>query len=141
MNFKITGLITPQDGTLSEKRDRMIEEFLAALQTGGIQNVTASDIAMSRVIKVPGQNGLVLMIKLKEEDTRDRIYSKRTRVKIVGIPERKLYINEDLTKEDASKLSKARRELKNGSYTSVWTYYGKVYAKVSQDGTPLCLSD
>ena len=143
LNFKIFGLLTPSEGTLREKKDLMLNEFLAGLRTAGISTesyqITADDISMSRAIRIPGQPGLVLLIRLKEDSVRDHIYKKRTQMKIVR--PRKIYINEDLTKEDSIKLSKARKEMQNGRFTSVWSFNGKVYVRASNDTDPFCISD
>ena len=136
--MKITGLATPNDGSLKDKKKTMMGEFLAALTSSGLEGITEDDIALSRAIKIPGQTGLVLMVKIKQDEVKDKIYAKRTRIQS---GEKKLYINEDLTKEDAIKLNKARKAMREGEYLSVWTYGGKVFAKMSERGTPLCLSD
>ena len=142
LNLKISGLLTPSDGSLREKKDRMLNEFLDGLKTAGIATeayrITPEHINLSRAIRIPGQPGLVLLIRLKSEEMRDHIYKNRTKMKIVR--PRKIYINEDLTKEDSIKLSKARKEQKAGNLTSVWSYNGKVYARAGQSD-PFCLSD
>ena len=60
-------------------------------------------------------------------------------MKIVRL--RKIFINEDLTNEESIKLSKARKDMQNGRFSSVWTFNGKVYVRANNDADPFCLSN
>ena len=136
-------MTTPTEGTMVEKRQAMLTQFLTDLVTAGIgsedRRITANDLSMTTLIRIPGSTGLVLLVRVKDYDTRDLVYAKRTRVKI--IEDRKIYINEDLTREDADKLTEARKAMKEGRYTSVWSNNGKVYVRTDPDTTPFCVSD
>ena len=142
LNLKISGLATPTEG-LSKTRERRhhLDEFLGYLSTAGIPNVRSSDNTMTRVIKIPGQPGQVLLIRFAQEDVRDRVYAGRTRMKMFLEQGKRIFINEDLTKADALKLNNARKDLKAGRLSSVWTFNGKVFAKAGTNPNPFCISD
>ena len=73
-NLKLSGLPTPPDeATISQKRDAMVQASLDRVQRTGIRGITQDDIQMARVIKVLGQAGLVLQICLVNEAIKDRI--------------------------------------------------------------------
>ena len=52
-----------------------------------------------------------------------------------------IFINEDLTRVDGQILRKALKAKKDGGYHSVWTSYGKVFARKTQRDPVVCLSD
>jgi hypothetical protein len=68
---------------------------------------------------------MVSALKKKELYTQ-RLKCKRSKIK--------LYINEDLTKDDAATFKRARDDSKSGKLHSTWTFNGIVWGKRSEDG-------
>ena len=141
-NLKISGLPSPTDeADLVTRRDIMVNTFLNRLNRAAIKDIAKTDIQTARVIKVPGQTGHVLQIKLISEVIKDRIYRNRTQLKMFRADDEKIFINEDLLKVDSIKFSNARKAQREGRWESVWTFHGKVYARNSESTRPTCLSD
>ena len=119
----------------------MLARFLQNLELEGIKGVTTDDIAYSRIIKVPGnsQNQAILLIRFRNEEKRNHVYKLRTKLKL--LTNQKMFVNEDLLKDDAQLFNKAQQEVKDKKLHSVWTLVGCVWAKSSERGQAFCLSD
>ena len=141
-NLKISGLPTPpNDADLPQMRDHMVDSFIDRVVRAGLRDVSKEDIATARVVRVQGQPGPVLQIKLANEAVKDKIYNNRKLFKMFRGENEQIYVNEDLLKVDAAKMSKARKEMKDGRWASVWSFHGKVFAKAPNADRPTCLSD
>ena len=86
-------------------------EFPEALKTTGIAIVLRLNIRMACTIQIPAQSGWALLVWFTSDEVCDNVFKQRTKLKILPA---KIYINEDLIKDDAQKLSRARVGLKEG---------------------------
>jgi hypothetical protein len=70
---------------------------------------------------------------MKYEQYKINIYRQKKLLKTLPY---KLFLNEDLTKEDGRIYRQSRKHVKEGLLHSTWTKGGVVYAKTLPNGTP-----
>jgi hypothetical protein len=130
-NLKFYGVpLKPHDGGNLESS--YVNSLLDVFTEAGIQDI--SDRDFSRVTKVtpPGQSSF-LIVRMSSEQSKKKLYSQRTKLKNCVS---KIFMNEDLTREDTAIHKKARKDVKDGLLHSCWTQGGLVYAKTSPEEKP-----
>jgi hypothetical protein len=88
-------------------------------------------------VTVPGSSGY-LVAKMLSEELKVTIFAQKSKLK--GNKD-KIYINEELTKQDAKIFKKARDDVKHKRLSAAWTRGGIVFAKKTPNGTPFKILD
>jgi hypothetical protein len=144
-NLKITGINlhipavprNPQDNEGADLprpdmqeilKDKIFEVFHEA----GIVNVLREDIVNIQKFKLQGQPSL-LIVKMVNEAKKIVLYKQRTKLRNCST---KIYMNEDLTRQDSQLFKQGREDVKNKRLHSVWTLNGRVFAKKEEQGKP-----
>jgi hypothetical protein len=117
--------------------EKIIAQISSIFIQAGLTNFKPQQICSATSVKIPGLENRIL-IKLCSEKAKINIFSQKKLLKSLPY---KLFINEDLTKEDGKKFKKAREQVKQGILFSTWTKGGKVFGKSSPKGSPFHISD
>jgi DNA repair exonuclease SbcCD ATPase subunit len=134
LNLKVCG------DNLEIQGGNKVASMLVILGQAGIQNVKENDISSLDKVSVPGKDNknTYWLIKMKSESAKTNLYSQRTKLKNA---EKKIFLNEDLTKEDAIIFRKARQRVKDGLLQSTWTWGGVVFGKCDANGKPFQIEE
>jgi hypothetical protein len=134
-NVKITGVTLPNTfDTLFEKQSAYKEKLMKLVTDADITGVSPLDISTISFGK--GHENNFTIVTLINEHVKNNLYLQRTKLKKLG---GKIYINEDLTREDSKIFKRAREEVKSQKLHSTWTRYGKVYGKLTESGKPFVI--
>jgi hypothetical protein len=131
-NLKISGLDTPPASNLTERQSTFKEIFMKKIKEAEIKGVELSDLSSVHFGKGHDSKNFVILT-MSNEQAKNILYFQRTKLKKL---EGKIYINEDLTKEDSRIYRKTREEVKQKKLFSTWTHHGKVFGKLSEIGKP-----
>lgn len=141
-NLRMTGLepnpIPGQpDATIHEKYCHAIINISTE---AGMKDVKPSDFLNFTRINVPAALGAsqTVIIKFSSLLSRDNMFSQR---KLLKNCQTRHYLNEDLTKQDATQFKKARKQVKEGILVGCWTNKGVVWGKTSPEGKPFLIQD
>jgi hypothetical protein len=108
------------------------------LHEAKIDNISKEDISLCQKIKVPGSDTNILLVKMASESAKNSLYAQRSKLRLC---KSKIFMNEDLTKEDATLFKKAREDRKKGKLYSVWSKHGLIWGKTSETGQAFLLSE
>lgn len=134
-NVKITGInISNSVSSPEEKQSTYKESLMQILTKANITGVELKDIHSVSFVK--GQDHSYAIVSLQSEQIKNNLYFQRTKMKKIN---EKVYINEDLTREDSKIFKKAREEVKMKKLHSAWTKHGRVYGKLSDNGKPFII--
>lgn len=114
--------------------DKRVTQSVINLCNGRLGlSITESDISFAHGISGNSKdpNGPIL-VRFTNRSVRNLIYSARKRLKGSSNSD-PVYINEHLTRSNASLFAEARKMVKNKSITSTWTRGGLVYIRRSED--------
>lgn len=127
INLKVCG-----DG-LEINDDNRVTSLIESLSQAGIQNIQETDFTSIDKVSISGKEnkGIYWLVKMVSEKAKNNLYSQRTKLKN---SDKRIFINEDLTKEDAIIFRKARQRVKEGLLLSTWTWNGVVYGKCEANG-------
>ena len=64
-----------------------------------------------------------------------------TKLKDINYDNQRIFINEDLTKEQQDLFHKTRRMAKQNNVKSVWTFNGAIYIKEDEATSPTIIAD
>lgn len=107
-----------------------------------INDVNIEGILPEHIVSInkitPAGKPAFLMVRMSSPDLKKKLYTQRTKLKNCSD---RVYINEDLTKEEATIFKRARQQVKQGTLHSCWSSDGLIYAKTSTDGKPFQLRD
>jgi hypothetical protein len=117
---------------LSSPEDKLLDQVFDIFNQAGMQNIQRCHLMSATLIKAPGQPQKTL-VRMSSEKTKINIYSQKKLLKKLSF---KIFLNEDLTKQDGRIFKRAREHVKQGLLHSTWTKGGKVFAKSSDKGTP-----
>jgi hypothetical protein len=135
-NLLVFGLPDPPVDTEGVSiQDKYIKTFHQILNEANFEGVSQSDFLGSTRVTSPSKNNFIIF-RLSSPEKKNQIFSQRTKLK--GLTHR-IFINEDLTREDAAIFKRARSEQKNGKLSSVWTRDGKVWGKATDSGKPFVI--
>jgi hypothetical protein len=96
-----------------DRQVKYVEEFVSTLQEAAILNVNTTDVSAVSFGVIPGNPSLnFALVTMTNEHLKSSIYSQRTKLK--GLSS-KVFINEDLTKPDASISRKQGMMLRPGN--------------------------
>jgi hypothetical protein len=116
------------------------KSIMKVISEAGIENIQETDIGTIQKINIPGNasNSSILIVKMSSEGAKATLYAQRTKLKNCSS---KIFLNEDLTREDATVFKKAREEVKKGKLFTAWTKSGLVWVKTSETGKPFQISE
>jgi hypothetical protein len=127
----------PSYTSASNAQGRIISQVIGVLQQAGLKDIHTDQVSSIHTIKAPGQPNKILA-KLKSEHYKINIFRQKKLLKSLPF---KVFINEDLTKEDGKIYRIARKRVKDGILHSVWSKGGIIYAKTSDKGSPFEVKD
>jgi hypothetical protein len=116
---------------------RYISRIYEVLSQAGMQDIAQEHICSASIIKIPGQPQRILF-RLNSIKSKINIFKQKKLLK--SLPFR-VYLNEDLTKEDGRIYKKSREQVKDGLIFSTWTKGGIVFAKKSENSKPFEVLD
>lgn len=110
-----------------------LNSLMKVLQEAGIDSIQAEDIATCQKITISGEtdNKHFLLVKMTSEKAKSLLCSQRNKLKTC---KQRIYMNEDLIKEDANLFMKAREDIKKGKLHSAWMRNGLVWGKTTETG-------
>jgi hypothetical protein len=135
-NLKFFGVPLKFDDGIS-RHDSYSNSIMQVLQDAGITDIKAEDFCSIMKITPSGQPSF-LLAKISSIKQKMKLYTQRTKLKNCTT---KVYMNEDLTKDDGLIYKKARKDVKEGVLHSCWTLGGLVYGKSSPEGKPFQIKD
>lgn len=107
------------------------------INEAGIQGIAAEDfVAVNRI--TPAGQSQFLLARMRTPSLKAKIYSQRTKFKQCMA---RIYVNEDLTREDAAIFKKARMRVKEGILHSCWSMEGIIFGKASPEGKPFQIKE
>lgn len=135
-NLKIHGIqVKTTDG--NSLHDNITSSVMEVVREAGIQNINEEDFDSFIRITPAGQQQF-LIAKMKSPKVKTRLYQQRTKLKNCST---RIFINEDLTKEDSVLFKKARGQVKEGILHSCWSMDGVIYGKATIEGKPFQIKD
>jgi hypothetical protein len=123
-----------QDKTVHEN---LVQSIMEILVEADIQGISEEDIGSVTRITPAGKPQL-LLVRMKTLKAKQKLYSQRTKLRQCKT---RVYVNEDLTKEESLIHKKARKQVKDGTLHSCWTLDGLVYGKSSPEGKPFQIKE
>ena len=108
-------------------------------------DLSPQDIEISHKIKRRGSSSII--VKFISHKVKSRLYKERVKLKYVNLKdlfpsysnaargESRIFINENLTNFRRFLVGTANKMKRDGTFVSVWTIYGKIFAKTSPDGS------
>jgi hypothetical protein len=121
----------------SRIQNRLILHIIDFLTRAGMSDICPAQFDSVTTIKSQGASNR-LLVRMKQERYKINIYKQKKLLK--NLPQ-KIYLNEDLTKEDDKIFRKTRQHVKEGIIYSAWTKGGVVYAKTTPDSTPYAVTE
>ncbi|XP_070549384.1 uncharacterized protein [Ptychodera flava] len=115
-------------------------EICKIAQSIGV-NVSVNDIDNCHPIPRSSQGLPIHLVKFKSSHLANKLYVARAKLRRVKNEEigispqsQRIYMNENLTKENAGIFHRARKLGKQQKWYSVWTKFGTTFVKKSKDG-------
>lgn len=117
---------------MASHQEILKNSVISALTDAGMKDVSKQDILHITTLKSPG-NGNTYLLRLCDEQKKIGILKQKKLLK--NLPY-KLYLNEDLTREDSDIYRQCRLDVKNKKLHATWTRNCEVMAKASAEGKP-----
>jgi hypothetical protein len=135
-NLKIYGIPLKSTDNMS-KQDSYSDSIMEIVEEAGIDGIKKEDFNTISRITPSGQPSF-LLVKMNTYKQKMKLYTQRTKLKNCSA---RIYINEDLTKEEGILHKKSRKDVKEGTLHSCWTMGGLVYGKTSSEGKPFQIKE
>jgi hypothetical protein len=144
-NIKMTGVnlhipVPPKNHDENQPKidvqDIMKNKVMEVFEEAGIEGVAKTDMVNIQKFRLQGQPSLMI-IRMNNEGIKNRVFKQRTKLRQCST---KIFMNEDLTRQDAQLFKFGRDEVKKKMLHSVWTQNGRVYAKKEENSKPFLLN-
>lgn len=142
--LRVSGLepspLPPDSDSQPTLHDRYSLAMISLAEEAGISGLKVDDFMEFNKINIPSVTGAssVVSIKFFSVDKRNMLYKQR---KLFKNCKNKVFLNEELTRQDALAFKKARRQVKEGLLSACWTSRGCVWGKTGPESKPFPIKD
>jgi hypothetical protein len=135
-NIKLHGVqVKSHDGKTNQ--ENLVSSIMDCVNEAGVTGIKEDNF--DNVMKItPAGQVPFLLARMKAPSDKKRLYSQRTKFRHCS---QRIFVNEDLTKTEASLFKKARSQVKDGTLHSCWSMDGLIYGKTSPDGKPFQIKE
>jgi hypothetical protein len=117
--------------------ENLVISIMDNINEAGVTGIKEGDF--DSVIKItPAGQVPFLLARMKTSNLKKKLYSQRTKFRQCS---QRIFVNEDLTKNEATVFKKARTQVKDGTLHSCWSMDGLIYGKTSPDGKPFKIKE
>ncbi len=102
-------------------------------EKAGVKLKSTDVTEMRRMGKKNNTKPRNVILKFKDKQTKDKIYSDRKKLKQLGNPKKSIYLNDCLTHHRQQLLYSARQLVKGKKLYAAWSQHGNILVRKSED--------